>query len=364
MFRGDHASELHRGRALCCRGAGKGVRPVLSAILGLRLPCGKCSLMKEMTTSLRRLSALSSPLGWIGWSLCALLVGLLWFPELKLLWISWRADETLSHGPLIPVLAVALVWMRREELRRSTTSAIPGAICLTFSVILYIGAVWADVAFIRVLCLIFMLASIFLFLGGWKSLQVAAGAICLLAFMIPLPMTLQEHLAFPLQLTSSSYAGLLGGLMGVPVVRDGVYLAVIPTGAAKPIYSMMVAQKCSGLTSLMVLLTLAYVIAYFTPLKMGWRVLMVAIVFPLTLLTNTLRLTIILLAGNYHSPALAGWIHDHETPVLISLCSMALMGMRHACITWTQREPAKEGGAHVTLPSAAAEQSAVIGPAG
>ena len=320
--------------------------------------------MKEITISLRRLSALSSPLGWIGWIVFALLVGMLWIPEIRILAISWRGDETLSHGPLIPVLAVALVWMRRGEMQRSTTSAIPGGACLTFSVILYVLSVWADVASIRVLCLIFMLASIFLFLGGWKTLQAAVGAICLLVFMIPLPMTVQEHLAFPLQLTSSSYAGLLGGLLGVPVVRDGVYLMVVPNPAAKPIYSMLVAQKCSGLTSLTVLLTLAYVIAYFTPLKMGWRFLMVAIVFPLTLLTNTLRLTIILLAGNYHSPALASWIHDHETPVLISLCSMALMGMRHGLITWTQREPAKEGGAHVTLSSAAAEQPATLGPIG
>jgi len=320
--------------------------------------------MKEMTTLLRRLSTLSSPLGWIGGIVCALLVGLLWIPEFKMLWITWKGDETLSHGPLIPVIAVVLLWMRRDEIRRATTSAVPGGVCLALSVILYIGSVWADVAFIRLLCLIFMLASIFLFLGGWKTLKAAAGAICLLIFMIPLPMTFQEHLAFPLQLTSSSYAGLLGGLLGVPVVRDGVLMMVVPNPAAKPIYSMMVAQKCSGLTSLTVLLTLAYVIAYFTPLKLGWRALMVMVVFPLTLLTNTLRLTIILLAGNYHSPALAGWIHDHETPVLISLCSMALMGMRHALITWTQREPAQEGGALVTLPSTNTEQSALIGPAG
>jgi exosortase len=317
--------------------------------------------MKDKTISIQRLKAVNSPLGWI---CCALLVVLLWFPEFKVLWITWHADETLSHGPVIPVIAAVLLWMRRDDMRRSTSSAIPGAVCLLFSVIFYTGCVWADVAFLRLLSLILMMAGAFLFLGGWKTLQAAAGALGFLVFMIPWPMTVVEHLAFPLQLTSSSYAGLMAGLCGVPVVRDGVYLMVVPDPAAKPIYSMMVAQACSGLTSLTVLLALAYLIAYYTPLKMGWRVLMVALVLPMTLLTNTLRLTVILLAGNYHSPAMASWIHDHETPVLISLCSMALMGIRQGLMTWTQREPVQEGDALVTLPHAAAESHIVTGSAG
>jgi exosortase len=298
------------------------------------------------------------------WGCCGALVSLLWLPELKMLWVTWHGDESLSHGPLIILLSLALFWMRRSEMRRSITSTIPGGVWLALSLVLYVGGVWADVAFIRLLCLISMLGSLCLFLGGWKTLQAAGGALGLLVFMIPWPMTFVEHLAFPLQITSSSYAGLLAGLCGVPIVRDGVYVMVVPDPAAKPIYTMMVAQKCSGLTSLTVLLALAYIVAYYTPLKWNWRVLMVALVLPLTLVTNSLRLTVILLAGNYHSPALASWIHDHETPVLISLCSMALMGIRGALLTWKQRESEKEGGALVKIASAASEHDVVISSAG
>ena len=317
--------------------------------------------MKENTVAPARSSTIVS---YLGWACLTVLVGLLWLPEGKMLWITWHGDETLSHGPLIPVIAVALLYMRRAEFLRSNTSAVPGGVWLLTSAFFYVGSVWADVAFIRLLCLILMLAGIFLFLGGWKTLQAAAGAIGLLIFMIPWPMTVVEHLAFPLQITSSSYAGLLAGLCGVPVVRDGVYLMVVPNPNAKPIYSMMVAQACSGLTSLTVLLTLAYIIAYFTPLKLGWRFLMVAFVLPLTLFTNSLRLTIILLAGNYHSHAMASWVHDHETPVLIALCSMALMGVRHALLAWTQREPEKEGEALVTIPSAHTEHDVALSRVG
>lgn len=300
----------------------------------------------------------------VGWIFFGILLGLLWLPELKMLWITWHGDETLSHGPLIPVLAAALLWMRRGDIHRANTSAIPGGVCLLVSILFYVLGVWADVAFLRLLSLISIFAGTFLFLGGWKALQATAGALGLLVFMIPWPMTFVEHLSFPLQLMSTSYASLLAGLCGVPVIRDGVYVMISPDPAAKPIYQMMVAQRCSGLTSLTVLLTLSYIIAYFTPLKLGWRIAMVAVVLPLTLLTNALRLTVILLAGNYHSPAMASWIHDHETPVLIALCSTALMGIRHALITWTQREPEKEGGALVTISNAAAEHDALVGSAG
>ena len=317
--------------------------------------------MKENTVSPNRSSILASHLGWV---CLVVLVGLLWLPEGKALWTTWNGDETLSHGPLIPLIAAALLFMRRGKIGLFTTSSLAGGFWLLISALCYVGSVWADVAFIRLLCLILMLAGVFLFLGGWKTLQAVAGALGLLIFMIPWPMTFVEHLAFPLQITSSSYAALLAGLCGVPVVRDGVYLSVVPDPTAKPIYSMIVAQRCSGLTSLTVLLTLAYIVAYFTPLKPVWRMLLVALVVPLTLFTNSLRLTIILLAGNYHSPAMASWVHDHETPVLIGLCSTALMGLRHAMLAWTQREPEKEGGTLVTIPSAHTELDTAVGRAG
>ena len=105
---------------------------------------------------------------------------------------------------------------------------------------------------------------------------------------------------------------------------------------------MVVAQQCSGLTSLMVLLALGYLIAYHTRAGLGWRVLLVALVVPLTLLTNSVRLTMILLAGGHGSPALAQWVHDHEAPFLIFLCSLGLIGIRQAILAWTERERTPE----------------------
>jgi exosortase/archaeosortase family protein len=97
---------------------------------------------------------------------------------------------------------------------------------------------------------------------------------------------------------------------------------------------MFVAQKCSGLTSLSVLLALAYLIACHTPVRLGWKTLMVAVMVPLALLANTVRLTLVLLAGTHISAAAAQWVHDHEAPVLIFFCSLGIMAFRQALLAW------------------------------
>ena len=154
--------------------------------------------------------------------------------------------------------------------------------------------------------------------------------------MIPWPTVLIDRLAFPLQLMSSAYAALLAGMLGIPIHRDGVNLAVMPGMDAPPVYAMVVAQACSGLTSLLVLLALGYLIAYHTPVRWAWKALLLGAVIPLTLCANAIRLTIILIAGAHHNPGLAKWIHDHEGPVLIFGCSLALTALRHGVLIWSQ----------------------------
>jgi exosortase len=275
-----------------------------------------------------------------GWALLCVVGVLLWASILDPLWHEWMGDPSLSHGPLVVILAGILLWMQRDALRRWESATPVGLACLIFWSIVFVGAVFADIVFLKPLALIGMAAGTIWFLGGWKAFASSIGALGLLVFMIPWPTTFIDRIGFPLQLMSSSYAALLGGLCGLPIHQDGVQLAIMPDPIGKPIYSILIAQKCSGLTSLMVLLALGYLIAYHTDVKLGWRALMLAAVVPLALFTNVVRLTFILLAGGHSSPAVAQWIHDHEGPVLIFFCSMGLMAVRHGLLAWIPRTPA------------------------
>ena len=206
----------------------------------------------------------------IGWFLLAALAIALVGSIVGPMWHIWRSDQSLSHGPLIPLIAAGLLWMRREELPKHwDRSTRAGFILLLFAALLHVAAVWADVEFLTPLSVLMMAAGGIWFLGEREAILTCIGPLGFMIFMISWPTVLVERISFPLQLASSSYAALFGGIAGMPIQRNGVELAVQPDIHYKPLYSIMVAQKCSGLTSLMVLLALSYLIAYHTPVRPG-----------------------------------------------------------------------------------------------
>jgi exosortase len=282
--------------------------------------------------------------------LLALLAGLLWLPEGRSLWASWSSDVSLSHGPLVPVIVGSLLWAKRDRLRSWKAANGLGLFGVGFACLLYLLGVWADIDFLKPLALIGIVIGCVWFLGGNETLRAGVGPLGFLVFMIPWPTTVIDRLAFPLQLASSAYAALFAGILGAPIHREGVQLYVMPNPDAKPIYGIVVAQQCSGLTSLLVLLALGYLIAYLTPVRLLWRALMVAVVVPIALLTNATRLTVILMLGASGRPALAGWVHDHEGPVLIFICSFGLMGIRSLIMARQTTASDLEGTDVVSLP--------------
>jgi exosortase len=277
-----------------------------------------------------------------GWTILAALALVLWIPNVLLLERAWRSDPSLSFGPLIPLIAAVLIWMRRDCLPPWDRAYRPGLATIIVCGLFYTGASWLDIVFVKLLALLGISAGVIMFLGGPKAIAAAAPAVGFLLFMIPWPTSLTERLSFPLQLASTAYAAQFAGMLGLPIVRHGVELAVTPRTGAPPVFAIIVASPCSGLTSLMVLLALGYLVASQTPVNGAWRMFLVAAVVPLALITNALRLTLVLLAGTYHSASVAQWVHDHEQPVLLTFCTIGLMGLRRLMLHYACPEPRRD----------------------
>ena len=268
------------------------------------------------------------------WFAPFVLLALLGGSALVGLWGTWRTDPALTFAPLIPPIAALLLWNRRDRLRDWNCAYWPGLTLLAFSALLYVAANWADVEPLKPFSLIGVFAGLLWYLGGPVAFRAASGALGLLLLTIPWPETLSAQLQFPMQQISSAYAAQLAGMIGLPVQREGVLLSLIPDGATVPIYRIMVSQQCSGLTSLTVLLTIGYLIAYHTPVRISQRFLLLLLTIPLALLANAVRLTLVLAAGMARGAALAQWVHDHEQPVLVLLCGAGLMAIRGGLIAW------------------------------
>ena len=261
----------------------------------------------------------------------AVLLLALWAFTIGKLVNAWRSDAALSHAPLLPLLVAALLWARRDQLRQTAGGATLGLVIVFFAGALNVLAGWGDIVFLRSAALVLMLIGFTWAIAGSQAGRAAAGPLGLLLFMIPWPTTLVERLAFPMQLLSSKYAAMLIGMLGIPIERSGIALTT-------PEYQILVAEACSGITSLGVLLALGYLLACITRLPAWAKLTLFAVTAPLALFTNTIRVAMIVIAGHLHSETAAMWIHDHEAPVLLLLCGALLMAVQTGLLQATAGE--------------------------
>ncbi len=210
----------------------------------------------------------------------------LYFPVLAALVFQWRTDENYSHGFLIPLISAYLIWQRRERLRhcRVGVSAWGYPVLLVGLILLIIGQA-GIFGYPERLSLLLVLAGLILFLAGPEVLRVVAFPLAYLLFMVPLPDPVLNQIAFPLQLQAARLATGTLDLLNVPVLREG---NVIDLASIR----LEVAEACSGIRSLISLLALAVIYAYFTQTRWGPRLALTLSAIPIALVTNAARVTL------------------------------------------------------------------------
>ncbi len=107
-------------------------------------------------------------------------------------------------------------------------------------------------------------------------------------------------------------------LMGIPVLREGNVIQLSKT-------SLEVAEACSGIRSLISLLALSVVFAYFTQ-KKGWkRVLLVISAFPIAIIANAIRVSGTgILAHRYGESVAQGFFHGFSGWILFVVAFICL----------------------------------------
>jgi exosortase len=234
----------------------------------------------------------------------ALSYGLLYRDVIRLLIRDWSSDD-FSHGFLIVPLALYFVWERREKLKALPVQPAPLAglaVVLGSLGLLLMGVLGAE-TFPARLSVVFMVAGCVLFLLGWPFLKALLFPIGFLFLMVPIPKLLFNEIAFPLQLLASKAATGALSLLGIPVLREGNVIILANT-------TLEVAEACSGLRSLMSLVTLALVYGYFMDPRPLARVFYVVMSVPVAIGANALRVAGTGIAAHWIGPAAAqGFFH-------------------------------------------------------
>ena len=178
---------------------------------------------------------------------------------------DWWNDENYSHGLLIPLIIGYILWTQREKLARVhvRSSLLWGGAAVLFALF----ALWAGVAgaelYTQRLSLLLFLVGITVYFWGWTLLRMLLVPLSLLFLAIPIPAIVFNKIAFPLQLFASRCAVWSMSILGIPVLRQGNIIELKPLNSFDT-KKLEVVEACSGIRSLMTLLTLAVVFAYFS----------------------------------------------------------------------------------------------------
>ena len=133
------------------------------------------------------------PFGWQGLLLVGVLI-VLYAPVLKVLVRQWYTDADYSHGFLVPLLSLYLIWQRRGKLREVARRPSPwGMLVVLLSVgLLFLGSLGAELFLTRISMLGTICGLIAYFCGG-ALLRAMAFPLVFLLFAIPIPEIGRAH---------------------------------------------------------------------------------------------------------------------------------------------------------------------------
>jgi exosortase len=247
----------------------------------------------------------------------------LYWPVITRLVNAWWTDDNYSHGFLIVPVAAYLTWERRARLLRTPLRpSLFGLVVVAGSILLLVAGLLGAELFTTRLSIVGTLVGTVLFLFGWQQLRALAFPLAFLLLMIPVPAIIFNQLAFPLQLFASQLGEATLRAVDVPVLREGNVLILANT-------SLEVAEACSGIRSLVSLITLAIVFGYFTDSRAWVRAVIVLAAIPVAVFTNGARVSGTGIAAHYIGPATAqGFFHEFSGWLMFVLAFALLIGIQ------------------------------------
>jgi len=252
---------------------------------------------------------------------------------------SWFHEGSYwSHGPLVPVVVIAVIWLRRAQWRTQASHWDPrGWILLLPALLLHLAGAALMVDSLSGASLVLAVPGAAWLALGRQRLRGSWPALWFVAFAIPLPIFVSGRLVFELKEIVVNAAIGLSNLLGVALTRSGAELHV--PGQKE---TLLVADPCGGLNSLLSLLTLGYCVAFFvgeTGLRRRLAILLLA--GPIAILVNVARVTGICLLANWKGVPWASTTgHD-----LLNVCEwvLALM-LLYVVDRYVSRWVTKSGG--------------------
>jgi exosortase len=215
--------------------------------------------------------------------------------------------ELYAHGYLMPLVAIYLTWLERDALRTAVEDLRPPRLGPAFALgaaAFELTMVAGDVRFAAVVGISLLLATAAYGVGGMPLLRPLRLPLLFLALMAPLPGFVVDDLLAGLKRIVTTLAVEILYRTGQPIFQEGNRIEI-------PGHTLFVADACSGLTSIVTLLPVACVVAYFLSRGLWRRGVVVLSVIPLAMLANVVRVVVtVRLVASIGPAAAQGLLHE------------------------------------------------------
>jgi exosortase len=234
-------------------------------------------------------------------------LSVVFLPGLFALAQVWFRVDYLSHGFLVPIVAWWAALRERPRWHALPAAGEPlGAAALSLGLLVYFAGLAAtEKALIGLGICVCVWGFVWLFRGAaW--LRALAFPLAYLVFMVPPPPAWLTPTIVKLQLFVSWLAVEVSNATGLALAREGNVL-LLPSGE-----TLFVAEACSGVTSLVTLMPIGFLLAYFSLRRWWtWVALCIAVV-PLAMLGNLARVMATVYAAEAwgSQAATEGWLHE------------------------------------------------------
>lgn len=247
------------------------------------------------------------PLAWAAFAVVAVVSILLFKEGLQYMVTYWETKEEYSHGYMIPVVVLFLIWQKKTDLERIPfLGSWVGFLIVALGTMLFFAGNLSALYIVIQYAFVVVVAGLMLAFMGWQGFKLILIPLVILVFMIPLPEFIFNNLSAKLQLVSSQIGVWIIHLFGISVYLEG---NVIDLGTFK----LQVVEACSGLRYLFPLMTLGFIAAYFFKVALWKRAVVFLSSIPITVLMNSFRIGVIGVLVNYWGSSMAeGFLHDFE----------------------------------------------------
>ncbi|HVT28508.1 MAG TPA: exosortase/archaeosortase family protein [Lacipirellulaceae bacterium] len=236
---------------------------------------------------------------------------------------AW-SEDLYSHGWIVPLFAVGLLWLRWKPIQSVPSSERwLGLLILGFGLAMRLVAAEYTILPLDRLSFIPSIFGAFMLVGGLQTIRWAWPGLIFLVFMFPLPNVLETSVLNRLQHVATISSTFVLQTLGVAAFREGNLISI--PGMGQP---LNVAEACAGLRMATIFGALAVAMVFIIERPWWDKFVILLSAIPIALIVNIVRITVTALLSmmvgqdNY---AVQKICHDYAGYVIMMPLALALL---------------------------------------